>query len=64
MNPPLALRQQLAQISDIQATLDVLRTDISLRLKEAQRCMDAADTAATEGATGISRSFGYSSESW
>lgn len=51
-----ALRQQLAQIQDIQAALDALKTDISLRLKEAQKCTDAIDTEAE--ATGINRLSG------
>lgn len=54
----IALRQQLAQISDIQAVLDALKTDISLRLKEAQECTTATDIAAME-ATGTSQSSGW-----
>ena len=30
------LRQQLAQLSDLQATLDAMKTDLLIRLKEIQ----------------------------
>lgn len=57
-----ALRQQLAQIADIQAALDALKTDTSLRLKEIEKkCTTAIDTEAATGATGISPFSGYSS---
>lgn len=53
-----ALRQQLAQISDIQAALDALRTDIALCLKEAQKCTDEIDTEADTEEVGINRFSG------
>lgn len=56
-----ALRQQLAQIADIQAALDALKTDTSLRLKEIEKCTTAIDMEAATGATGISPFSGYSS---
>ena len=56
------LGQQLALIADIQAALDALRLDVSLRLKEAPPCTDATATAAME-ATGISPHSGWLSAS-
>ena len=55
----LTLRQQLAQISEIQAALDALKVSIHLQLREAQLCTDAQAIAATEVA-GISPSSGSS----
>lgn len=34
------LRQQLAQLSDVQAALDALKTDLLIRLKEIQTTDD------------------------
>ena len=56
------LRQQLALIADIQAALDALRLDVSLRLKESPPCTDVTATAAME-ATGISPRSGWLSAS-
>ena len=48
-----ALRQQLTHLADMQATLDTLKLDTSIRLKEAQKCTTAHDSVAME-AIGIS----------
>ena len=53
----LTLRLQLAQIADIQAALDALRTDITLRLKETQQQCIAATETDIEG-SGMSLSSG------
>ena len=57
----IALRLQLAQLNEVQAILDALKTDITIRLKEVQQCTDAQATAAME-ATGINPFSGSLSE--
>ena len=41
MNTPEMLREQLAKLSDMQAALDALRTDILIQLKDAQPTNDS-----------------------
>ena len=42
-----ALRQQLARLSDVQAALDALKLELTIQLKETQKCTDAAATETT-----------------
>lgn len=42
-----ALRQQLARLSDVQAALDALKIDLTIQLRNSQKCTDETDTATT-----------------
>ena len=46
MNPE-ALRQQLAKLSDVQAALDALKIDLTIQLRNSQKCTDEIATETT-----------------
>ena len=41
------IRQNLAKLSDVQAALDALKIELTIQLKETQKCTDAAATETT-----------------
>lgn len=53
----IALRLQLTQLNELQAVLDALKTDITIRLRETQQQCTAATEADIEG-NGMSLSSG------